>query len=124
MLALSGDLGGARKEAERLSALLGPTSPVPWIELGHAHELQHKYDEALTLYDRAAEVAPRDPSGPGTGGLRAARWGEPELAEPRLEEALRRNPGDARLWHALGLVRVRLGNSRGRPARVPIRPAG
>jgi len=113
VLALSGDLGGAQKEAERLSTLLGPASPVPWIELGHAQELGHRYDEALAYYDRAAEVAPRDPSGPATGGLRAARWGEPELAEPRLEEALRRNPSDARLWHALGLVRVRLGDRTG-----------
>jgi tetratricopeptide (TPR) repeat protein len=113
VLALSGDLGGARQETEQLAVLLGATSPVPWIELGHAHELAHRYDEALSFYDRAAEVAPHDPSGPATGGMRAARWGEPELAEPRLEEALRRNPGDARLWHALGLARVRLRNPEG-----------
>jgi tetratricopeptide (TPR) repeat protein len=104
-----GDLGAARKEAERLAAQLGPGSPLPWIELGHALELAHRYDEALAFYDRAAEVAPRDPAGPRTGGLRSARWGERELARPRLEEALRRAPRDASTWHALGVVLLELG---------------
>lgn len=104
-----GDLGAARTEAERLAAHVGPHDPLPWIELGHALELAHRYDEALALYDRAAEVAPRDPSGPRTGGLRAARWGEQELARPRLEEALRRAPRDASTWHALGVVLLELG---------------
>ena len=99
-----GDLGAARTEAEKLSERLGPTSPRPYIELGHALELAHRYEEALALYDQAAEVAPRDPAGPREGGLRAAAWGEHELARPRLEEALRRAPRDAGLWHALGVV--------------------
>jgi Flp pilus assembly protein TadD len=89
---------------------------VPWLELGHAMELAHRYDEALELYDRGAAVAPRDPAGPKTGGLRAARWGETALALPRLEEALRRNSRDAETWHALGLVRLHEGDLDG--ARV------
>jgi tetratricopeptide (TPR) repeat protein len=101
---LEGNLGRARQEAEELSARLGPASPLPWVELGHALELAHRYDEALTLYDRAAEVAPHDPIGPKTGGLRAAHWGELELARPRLEESLRRDARDAEVWHALGVV--------------------
>ncbi len=80
------------------------------MELGYALELAHRYDEALTLYDRAAELAPRNPLGPKTGGMRAARWGERELARPRLEEALRRNSRDAEAWHALGLVCLGLGD--------------
>lgn len=107
---LSGDLGRARQEAEVLAARLGPASPLPWVELGHALELAHRYDEALALYDRAAEVAPRDPVGPKTGGLRSARWGELELARPRLEESLRRDARDAEVWHALGLVCLKLGD--------------
>jgi tetratricopeptide (TPR) repeat protein len=105
---LTGDLGRARQEAEELSRRLGPASPTPWVELGHALELAHRYDEALGLYDRAAAVAPRDPLGPKTGGLRSARWGEYELARPRLEEALRRDPRDAEAWHGLGLVCLNL----------------
>jgi Flp pilus assembly protein TadD len=105
-----GDLGSARAEAERLAVELGPTSPRPWLELGFALELTHRYDEALSFYDRAAEVAPRDPEGPRTGGLRAARWGEHEVARPRLEEALRRAPRDAATWHALGVVCLALGD--------------
>ena len=105
-----GQLGAAQEQARALAGVLGPTSPVPWVELGYALELNHRYDEALEQYDRAAEAAPRDALGPLTGGLRAARWGEPELAEPRLAEALRRDPRNAEAWHALGLARARLGN--------------
>jgi tetratricopeptide (TPR) repeat protein len=101
---LSGDLGKAEVEAKVLAHELGPSSPVPWIELGSVLELAHRYDEALERYDQAAVVAPRDPIGPRTGGLRAARWGEHAEARPRLEEALRRDPKDAAVWHALGLV--------------------
>jgi Flp pilus assembly protein TadD len=78
--------------------------------MGHAYELNHRYDEALSMYDRAAEVAPKEPAGPREGGLRAARWGEVELAEPRLTEAVRRAPKDAEAWHALGVVRLKLGD--------------
>ncbi len=105
---LAGDLGRARQETEVLTRELGPGSPVPSIELGHALELAHRYDEALALYDRAAELAPRDPLGPKTGGVRSAHWGENELARPRLEEALRRDSRDAQTWHALGLVCLNL----------------
>src|SRR5882724_5965252 len=102
-----GQMGRAEEQARVLEKQLGPASPVPWVELGYALEFGHRYDEALEQYDRAAEVAPRDPVGPLTGGLRAARWGEVELAEPRLSEALRRDPRNGQAWHALGLVRAR-----------------
>jgi len=109
---LEGDLGRARREAEELARYSGARSPVPWVELGHALELAHRYDEALAMYDRAAEWAPKDPLGPRTGGLRAARWGERELSRPRLEESLRRDSRDAVVWHALGLVCLGLGDLR------------
>jgi tetratricopeptide (TPR) repeat protein len=105
---LAGDLGRARQESEALSRQLGPGSPIPSVELGHALELAHRYDEALASYDHAGELAPRDPLGPKTGGLRSAHWGESELARPRLEEALRRDSRDAQTWHALGLVCLNL----------------
>jgi len=105
----AGDLGAAASQTERLAEILPPGSPVPWVELGHAYELAHRYDEALDAYDHAARIAPRDPLGAKRGGLRAARWGELSEAEPRLEEALRRAPRDAKVWHALGLVRLGLG---------------
>ncbi len=105
-----GRVDAAAIQTERLAEYLPPGSPIPWVELGHACELAHRYDEALAAYDRAASVAPADALGPRNGGLRAARWGELEWAEPRLEEALRRKSSDAEVWHALGLVRARLGN--------------
>lgn len=104
-----GNDGAARANAERLAELLPPDSPVPWIELGAAWELAHRYEEALAAYDRAANVAATDATGPKRGGLRAARWGELELAEPRLREAVRRDPRDAESWHALGVVCIGLG---------------
>ncbi|MEI9949488.1 MAG: tetratricopeptide repeat protein [Pseudomonadota bacterium] len=111
-----GQMGHAQEQAQALAQVLGPASPVPWVELGYALELSHRYDEALEQYDRAARVAPRDPLGPLTAGLRAARWGEAELAEPRLVEALRRDARNAEAWHALGLARARLGNLDGAAA--------
>jgi tetratricopeptide (TPR) repeat protein len=110
VLALMGRMDRAEEQARVLAGQLGATSPIPWIELGHALELAHRYDEALEQYDHAAQVAPRDPVGPRTGGLRAAHWGEAELAEPRLVEALRREPRNPEVWHALGMARARLGN--------------
>lgn len=105
-----GQLGKAEAEVKRLEEQLGPASPIPLVELGHALELAHRYEEALAAYDRAADIAPLDPLGPLTGGLRAARWGELELAEPRLLEATRRGPRDPAAWHALGLVRLSRGD--------------
>jgi tetratricopeptide (TPR) repeat protein len=113
VLGVLGELGEAEEQAAELSARLGGASPVPWVELGQAYELAHRFDSALAMYDRAASVAPRDPLGPRTGGLRAARWGERDIARPRLEEALRRQPRDAEVWHALGLVRLGDGDTVG-----------
>jgi cytochrome c-type biogenesis protein CcmH/NrfG len=45
--------------------------------------------------------------------LRCARWGEAGDARPRLEEAVRRGANDAETWHALGLVRLHLGDVAG-----------
>ncbi|MCC6215753.1 MAG: tetratricopeptide repeat protein [Polyangiaceae bacterium] len=110
LYALSGDGRGVEREVAELGRRLGARSPIPWLELGHALELQHRYDEALEAYDRAAAADPTDPAGPRTAGPRAARWGELSIAEPRLVEALRRRPGDAECWHTLGFVRLRRGD--------------
>ena len=107
VLAWTGDLEGARKEVEELQRKM-PDDPIPWIELGHAFELTHRFDEALAAYDTAASVAPTNPAGPREGGMRCARWGEPEEAAQRLEEAVRRGAHDAEIMHVLGLVRVNL----------------
>ena len=107
VLAFTGDLEGAKAEVAELERR-APNDPVSWIELGHAFELTHRYDEALAAYDTAASVAPASPAGSREGGMRCARWGEPEEALPRLEEAVRRGAQDAELFHALGLVRVHL----------------
>lgn len=113
LLGFTGDLPGARAQAEELSRLEGPGDPVAYIELGHAYELAHRYDEALAAYDQAATAAPASPDGPREGGLRCARWGEVEEARPRLEEAVRRGATDVETWHALGLVRLHLGDVEG-----------
>jgi tetratricopeptide (TPR) repeat protein len=104
-----GRLDRAQQQTERLADILPPNSPIPWVELGHAQELTHHFEEALAAYDHAALVAPNDALGPKTGGLRAAHWGELQQAELRLAEAVRRDPSDAEAWHGLGLVRLGLG---------------
>src|SRR5258708_7882460 len=72
VLALTGDLGAASREVETLSRQLGERDPLPFIELGPAYELAPQYDNALEMYDHAAELAPADPRGPRKGALRAA----------------------------------------------------
>jgi Flp pilus assembly protein TadD len=108
LLAFSADLNGARAAVTELERHLPRGDPLPWIELGHAYELAHRFEEALAAYDTAASVAPTSPDGPREGGLRCARWGEVEEARARLEEAVTRGANDAETWHALGLVRVHL----------------
>lgn len=76
--------------------------------MGHAFEIAKRFDEALAAYDTASELVPTSPDGPREGGMRCARWGEPEEAEKRLSEAIKRGAKDAEIFHALGLVRVNL----------------
>jgi tetratricopeptide (TPR) repeat protein len=110
VLAETGDLPEAKLQIDDLSRRLPPNDPTPQIELGHAYELAHKFEEALAAYDEAAKIAPNSPAGPHEGGMRAAHWGEAEAAEPRLAEAVRRGQKDAETFHALGLVRVHTGD--------------
>lgn len=110
VLAFDGDLESARREVELLARALPPSDPRPWLELGHALELAHRFDEALAAYDEASSRAPRSPAGPRVGGLRAARWGEAEDARARLEEARRRGAHDRELLHALAMACAKLGD--------------
>jgi tetratricopeptide (TPR) repeat protein len=110
VLAFAGDVAGARAEVAELFARMPDGSPTPYLELGHALELAHRYDEALDAYDAAAAAAPASPEGPREGGMRCAHWGEAEAARDRLEEAVRRGSRDAETWHTLGLVRLKLGD--------------
>ncbi len=110
LLGVTGDLQGARTEAGELARRMPEGDPSSYIELGHAFELAHQYDEALASYDTASAAAPSRPDGPREGGMRCARWGEAEEAEPRLEEAVRRGARDVETWHVLGLVRLHLGD--------------
>jgi tetratricopeptide (TPR) repeat protein len=116
VLALTGDLHAARAEVAELAARLPPRDPTPYVELGHALELAHRYDEALDAYDDAANANEASPDGPREGGMRSARWGEAEAARPRLEEAVRRGARDVDTWHTLGLVRLTLGDLDGAEA--------
>jgi tetratricopeptide (TPR) repeat protein len=110
LLAVESDMNGVREEVGELQARLPAGDPSAHIELGHAYELTHQFDQALAAYDEAASVAPESPEGPREGGMRCARWGEVEEARPRLEEAVRRGARDAETYHVLGLVLVKLGD--------------
>jgi len=45
-----GDLGAAQAQVDELRARVKSGDPSPEIELGHAYELAHKFDEALAAY--------------------------------------------------------------------------
>jgi cytochrome c-type biogenesis protein CcmH/NrfG len=113
VLGATGDIVAARAQVEELVKWLPHDDPTPYLELGHALELTHSYDEALQAYDEAAAIAPTSPDGPREGGMRSAHWGEIEEARPRLEEALKRGARDVETWHALGLVRLHLNDYEG-----------
>lgn len=113
LLGESRDLDAAKREAGLLASQLEPGDPTAWIELGAAFELAHEFERALAAYDEARDRAPQSPLGPRMGGMRAARWGELEIASERLELALRRGAKDARFFHALGVVRLKRGELEG-----------
>jgi len=108
LLAVTSDLPAARDEVAALAARLSAGDPSPWIELGHALELVHQFDEAMAAYQTAGEVAPTSAVGPREAGMRAARWGEWEESRGSLEEAVKRGADDEETWHTLGLVRLNL----------------
>ncbi|GAC1371330.1 MAG: hypothetical protein NVSMB47_19980 [Polyangiales bacterium] len=107
-----GDLRGGTVELEAVRDG-HPRDARAWIDLGHAYELGHRYDDALAAYDRAAAVQPLEPDGPREGGMRTAAWGEYAAARPRLEAAIARGDREASTYHALGLVRLQLGDRAG-----------
>jgi tetratricopeptide (TPR) repeat protein len=107
-LGYDGDLDAARAQVTELRAHVPSGDPSPEIELGHAYELAHRFEEALAQYDQAATLAPTSPAGPLEGGMRCARWGEAEEARPRLEEAIKRGEHAAETYHALGVVLLQL----------------
>jgi Flp pilus assembly protein TadD len=113
LLAVASDLAAARDEVTAMADRLPPGDPAPWIELGHALELVHQFDDAMAAYETAAEKAPASPEGPRQAGMRAARWGQWEDASSWLEEAVKRGGGDARGSEGGGvLARSRDGGAR------------
>jgi tetratricopeptide (TPR) repeat protein len=116
VLGFRGDLDAARSEVDELSKRLPEGDPGAWIELGHAYELAHRFEEALAAYDEAAARSPASPAGPREGGMRCAHWGEVDAAAPRLEEAVKRGAKDAEIFHVLGLVRLHQKNLDGAEA--------
>jgi len=113
LYATSGRLDRARNQVEELLRRTPEGDPSPLIELGHAFELAHKFEEALAAYDEAGVRAPSSPLGPREGGLRAAHWGEAEVAVERLTEAVKRGARDPETFHALGLAKMKLNDLKG-----------
>jgi tetratricopeptide (TPR) repeat protein len=97
------DLPSVHAQIAELRRALPAEDPRADLELGQALELMHRFLEALAAYDEASTRAPRSPAGPKMAGMRAARWGEHEEAQPRLLEAIRRGDRDPQTYHALGL---------------------
>src|SRR4051794_11591547 len=51
VLAFSGDITAAEREVAELEKRR-PGDPLVWIELGHAYELVHRFEDALGAYDK------------------------------------------------------------------------
>jgi len=96
-----GRIDQASAQTERLAEILPRDSPIPFVELGHAFELSHRFEEALGAYDRASEVAPRDAL-----GLVRVSLGQLEAARQAYVNGLRADP--MALENQLGLATVAL----------------
>ena len=86
-----------------------------------AAEAQRRYDRAQALYLQARREAP-DHASRAAAALAHGRalifWGEYALAEAALAEAARLQPGQARAWHDLGMVRHHQGDLAGAEAAL------
>ncbi len=85
-----------------------PESVPLWRSLGYALYLKGDVGEGISAYRRALAVAPADAdASEGLCNLLLARGGKEDLPEARriAEEGVKRHPGNAGLWNALGLVR-------------------
>ena len=100
-----------------------PEAPAPTTQalLLRAEEAERarEYLRAQTLYEQAKALAP-DPRSRALAGRAYGRalvfYGEHERAAQEFESAVALTPGDAGLWHDLGIVRHHLGDRAGAEA--------
>lgn len=86
------------------------------LEAAENAEQRRDYLEAQSLYQRAKDAAPDDLSRARAArgyGRALAFYGEGARAARELEHAAALDPGDAGVWHDLGMVRHSLGDARG-----------
>jgi len=99
----AGELGRARSQFER-SLAIQPTR-AGWGGLGRSLEAAGDWQGAAEAYEAGLEVDPEDAALLRSAGLARLRLGEPGRAEPLLQHALEREPGDERTRRALARAR-------------------
>lgn len=77
--------------------------------LALASEQEHSNDEAVSYADQILKIEPGNPAALRVRGLALLNDGKVQLAVPALQEAVRKNPEDARCQGALGEALVRGG---------------
>ncbi|WP_254432352.1 tetratricopeptide repeat protein [Magnetospirillum sp. SS-4] len=90
-----------------LHHLAATDDPESLLALGNALRQLQRVADAVAVYRRLAEVAPAHPGGHVNLGLLLV-GGDPDVALPALENAVRHHPGIAELQAMLGQVLLRL----------------
>ena len=95
----------------------GPAAAVrAEVEQAETAEKARQHDVARTHYQRAIAVA-RDPASIAFARHEYAEtlvtWGEADSARAQLESAVLANPGEASVWHDLGILRHAAGDDPG-----------
>jgi tetratricopeptide (TPR) repeat protein len=117
LLVVSSLIGCGGRAAPRRPAAV----TIAAIERAEAHEAARRHDLARAEYQRAIAEAPDRPSELHARlelAEQLAVWGEVGDAATQLEAALAIDPGLARAWHDLGVLRHHLGDDPGARAAL------
>ncbi|MCX5661749.1 MAG: tetratricopeptide repeat protein [Planctomycetota bacterium] len=90
------DTSGTMLAANRAVAL-APTNQEGYLLIGMVWQQRNRVDEAIKMFDKAAEVAPQSADPVVLRGIALERAGRKSAAAEAYAEALKRKPGDTKI---------------------------
>lgn len=100
---MQGDLAATLSSANRIMSM-APDRQEGYVLAGMVWQKRGRTEEALKLFDRAADLSPQATEPVILRGITLQREGKHEAAAAAYQEALRRQPGDARAKELLASV--------------------
>ena len=83
-----------------------PTNVKPRVELGNLYFDAERYDDAITWYEQAVKLSPRDENLSTDLGVSYYYTNQPDKALARFDESLKINPKHTKTLLNLGIVRA------------------